>query len=168
MDIGDVVQYRQSRWRVISFSPGLRVYTLANAKGKTEAPDDAEALEDLQVLFNPGREWPFVVVPIQSKGGPIVKVFRGEQELELMVDWVPSDFVRSGGSIFFSPNLNLRRGEVLSGVHQSGGVRSRITISPSFGSAKTRKRRSLQPQKTAKPKTMLDRLIENNPFDEDA
>lgn len=167
MNIGDVVLYQESRWKVIAFVPGLRVYTLANAQGKVEAPDDAEALEDLKVLFNPGQDWPFVTVPVLSKGGPIVKILRGETELEFMVDWVPSDFVRAGGSIFFSPGLHLRQGEVLSGIHQLGDVRSRIAILPSFGSAKTRKRRAQKPQKVAAPKTTLDRLMDTSPFDDE-
>lgn len=167
MKVGDVVRYQESRWKVLAFQPGLRVYTLANNQGKVEAPDDAEALGDLQVLFNPGQDWPFVVVPILSKGGPIVKVLRGETELEFMIDWVPSDFVRSGGPIFFSPALHLRRGEVLSGIHKLADVRSRISVTHSFGSAKARKNRLGQPQKTPAPKTTLDRLMDESPFDED-
>ncbi len=167
MNIGDVVLYQESRWKVLAFVPGLRVYVLANAQGKIEAPDDAEALEDLRVLFNPGQDWPFVVVPILSKGGPIVKILRGETELEFMVDWVPSDFVRSGGSIFFSPGLHLRQGEVLSGIHQLGGLRSRIAVLPSFGSIKARRRRSQQSRKMLAPKTTLDRLIDTSPFDDE-
>lgn len=166
MEIGDVVRYKQSRWKVISFSPGLRVYVLANDQNKVEAPDDAEALEDLKVLFNPGRDWPFVAIPLQVKGGPLVKVLRSGTELEFMVDWVPSDFVKPR-AVFFSPGLNLRRGEVLSGVHKSSDIRSRISISPTFGSGQVRKHRNLNPQKVPGPKTALDRLVAPSLFDDD-
>jgi hypothetical protein len=83
-----------------------------------------------------------------------------------MEDWVPSDFLRPTGAIFFNPKLRLRHGEILAAVHQDG-TRSRITITKSFGTIRLRKIRAKEPFKAKGPLSSLDRLLGSNLLDED-
>lgn len=163
MKLGDVVLYQDARWKVAHFDAGVQIFSLMQPNGtKLEVAPDAE----VQVLYNPGEMWPFIAASTFTRGGPVVEVFRGAQKLEVMHDWIPSDFLRSGGSIFFNPNLKLRHGEVLVAVHRNSNCRSRLTVTQAFGTIKKRKRRA---GRKSQPKevTVYDQLMGPDLFDDE-
>lgn len=163
--IGDIVLYRDARWKVSSHSTSFRTCQLVQFSGeKLEVADDDPALE---VLFHPATSWPFVAGPVHARSGPLVSVKRGEIGLAPLVDWVPSDFLRPGGSVFFNPSLRLRNGEILVGIH-ANGARSRITITKAFGTVRTRQHRKANPPKLSGPRSSFDRLMNDDDiFNED-
>jgi hypothetical protein len=163
MNVGDIVLYQGARWKVVSHEPSFRTCQLVQFNGtKVEVPDD----EDLKVLFNPAKSWPFVAGPVHARSGPLIGVLRGALSLGPLVDWVPSDFLRPGGSIFFNPELRLRQGEILVGLHKDG-TRSRISITKAFGTVRLRKHRVANPLKAKGPKSSFDRLMSDDLFNED-
>lgn len=170
MKVGDIVLYQESRWKVSSHSRSFRTCQLVAFDGrKVEVPDDLDLTPEpeLKVLFNPPEQWPFTASPVHSfSSGPIVDIVRGPASLLPLVDWVPSDFLRPGGSIFFNPALKLRLGEILVSVHRDG-TRNRITITRTFGTIRSRRHRVNNPPKVKGPKTNLDRLLESDILDED-
>ncbi len=162
--IGDIVLYQEARWKVASHSPTFRTCQLVRFDGtKVEVADDEK---DLRVLFNPAQDWPFVAGPVHSRAGPLVSVSRGAMSLGPLVDWVPSDFLRPGGSIFFNPELRLRQGEILVGIHRDG-TRSRISITQAFGTVQRRKHRVANPLKVKPPRSSFDRLMDDDLLNED-
>lgn len=167
MQIGDIVLYSEKRWKVLSTSGAFRTCQLASFDGsKAEVPDDLDQRSDgppqLKVLYNPAVSWPFTAIPLRAKAGPITSVFRGSVSLGPLVDWVPSDFLRPGGTIFFNPALKLRTGEILAVVHQDQS-RSRISITPNFGTIQARKHRADNPIKVQGPKNSFE-LLSEDPF----
>lgn len=163
--IGDIVLYQEARWKVANHSTSFRTCQLIRFDGeKTEIPDDEQSLT---VLFNPAESWPFVAGPVHARSGPVVSVQRGQASLAPLVDWVPSDFLRPGGSIFFNPALRLRHGEILVGIHQDG-TRSRISITKTFGTIKRRQHLKAHPPKVPSPRSSFDRLMNDDDiFNED-
>lgn len=169
MKVGDIVLYSKTRWKVVSCSANYHTCQLASFEGgKEEVADDADTGEkpSIQVLFNPAESWPFVAAPVHARAGPLTGVNRGTLGLRPLVDWVPSDFLRPGGSIFFNPELRLRQGEVLVGIHQ-GGVRSRIAISNAFGTSARRRHLAANPPKVKGPPSSYERLMGSDIFEED-
>lgn len=168
MKIGDVVFHRDARWKVLSHSTSFRTCVLMRFNGeKIEVPDDLDKTQELKVLFNPADAWPFVAVSGRPKSGPLVSVLRNAAALAPLTDWVPSDFVRPGGAVFFNPELRLRQGEVLVGVHQDG-ARIRIAITGAFGTVRNRLRRRDNPVKVKGPRTSHEQLLSGEDiFDED-
>jgi hypothetical protein len=168
MKVGDIVLYNDARWKVYGHSTSFRTCQIADFAGaKLEVPDDLEAGENppLKVLYNPAEQWPFVICS-STRGGPIRGITRGDMGLSPMEDWVPSDFLRSNGAIFFNPRLRLRVGEILTAVHQEG-LRTRLTVTKSFGTIKRRKTRALDPVKVRGPLSATDRLLNHSILDED-
>jgi len=168
MKIGDVVQYGDSRWKVLSFSRELRLFTLMNLEGsKVEVPDDSDTGDKpiLSVLSNPADSWPFAIAKMSQQSGPVIEIRRGARVLSPMIDWVPSDFIRPGGAIFFNPYLRLKTGEILAVQHKSGRL-SRITITKAFGTVQRKKARATK----AVPKPMpssYDRILDGKMFGDD-
>jgi hypothetical protein len=125
--------------------------TLQNWVGeKVELPREFDQTnkEELQVIANPMSKWPMLTSQVKSvSAGPLVRIHdprpNGEKERDLvpMVDWVPSDLGRSGGSFFVNPTARLLPGDLLLGTHKNGSV-VRILIPPSFGTVSQRKARS--------------------------
>lgn len=168
MKVGDIVLYNEARWKVLSLSTSFRTCALADFAGtKLEVPDDLETGEKplLRVLYNPPEQWPFVVCSAM-RGGPVRGITRGAVGLSPMEDWVPSDFLRPNGAIFFNPRLRLRVGEILTAVHQDG-LRSRLTVTKSFGTIQRRQARALEPAKVRGPLSATDRLLNSSILDED-
>jgi hypothetical protein len=166
MKVGDIVLYQEARWKVVGRSESFRTCQLVAFDGrKQEVPDDLEQGEDLRVLYHPPEQWPFAICGA-TRGGPLKSIARGNVGLSPMEDWVPSDFLRATGAVFFNPKLRLRHGEILVGVHQDG-TRSRITITKAFGTLHRRKVRARDPVKIKGPRTSLDRLLDSNLLDED-
>ncbi len=172
MKVGEVVEYNGSRWRVSTANRSLRLNHLERPEGSTvEVPDDLDTnpREDcpvLKVLFHPAKDWHVVVAPIRPKSGAVLQLKRGGRTLVMMEEWVPGDFRRPGGSLFLNPSLNVRHGEVLVAEHKDGSL-SRIYVTGNCGSVSYRKKRATQPPQVKQPSTALDRLLRNNPFDND-
>jgi len=168
MKVGDIVLYQEARWKVIGHSDSFRTCQLvAFDNRKLEVPDDLELGDtpELRVLYHPPAQWPFAICGT-TRGGPLKSVARGNVGLSPMEDWVPSDFLRANGAIFFNPKLRLRVGEILVGVHQDD-TRSRITITKAFGTLNRRKARAQDPVKVRGPLSSLDRLLNSDILDED-
>jgi hypothetical protein len=166
MKVGDIVLYQEIRWKVTQHSPSFRTCQLVAFDGrKSEVPDDLDKSTDLKVLFNPPEQWPFIICGT-VRGGPLRSVARGNVGLSPLEDWVPSDFLRANGAIFFSPQLRLRVGEILVGVHQDG-TRSRLTVTRTFGTINRRKKLAKDPGKVRGPLSATDRLLGSSLLDED-
>lgn len=173
MKLGEVVRFQKKRWRVHSHSQEFHTCVLASFDGeKVEVADDLDQGLELKVLYNPS-DWPFVSIPVKQTFGRIMKVTRARLDLsgegtsetltlEPMVDWIPGDFVRGGGSIFFNPKLGLKSGEVLVAVHQNGKTQ-RLPITRGFGSIKTRAKRVAEPEK---PSNNYQRILQDDVFGE--
>jgi hypothetical protein len=160
MNIGDIVTYENAYWKVITQSRAFRTCCLMTLDGtKAEVPDDSDVVEPrtVRVLCNPASQWPFAVLAGSSKPGPVQEIRRGSQTLRPFEEWVPSDFVRSGGAYFFNPSLKLRVGEVLVAVH-AGGKLSRITITRGFGTVRRKLARAIKPEIKA-PQPAHERLL---------
>lgn len=163
MNTGDIVRHEGKLWKVSSRNRDYGTFVLVDHKtNRVEIPADL----DLDVIAST-KEWPFVAIPTKAfKYGRIVDVVHNGHHLMPMVDWCPSDMLRAGGSLFFSPDLGLKRGDVLVAVHEKGS-NTRITITKSFGNVKQRQQRKASPWKPPAPVTVYDRLSGRNPFDED-
>jgi hypothetical protein len=148
MDIGDLIQYKDQRWMVISFERETRLMTLYSLKGsKCEIPRDYDKThrDELKVLANPSKQWKLLTAKVRTIGaGPFVRIVdpapMGQKERSLvpMVDWVPSDLGRSGGSFFVNPEVNLLPGTVLIATHKNGTA-VRIQVPKTFGTMAQRK-----------------------------
>jgi len=167
MKIGDVVLYQSQYWKLVTCNSEYRTCMAMDFDGnKVEIPDDYDESGQLVVMYNPSASWPFTSVPDKLKAGPLRRVTRGTTLLRPMVDWMPSDFLRSGGAIFFNPALRLSTGEILVATHQSGAL-SRITITKGFGTVRRKVARA--EKKSAPPKTPLsvyDRLMAGDIFED--
>lgn len=156
--IGDLVQYDNRRWRVKGYDRQVRVCQLASWDGEfIEVADNAKGFE---VVARPQAQWPFTTAPHKRLGGAITKVTRDGRELEPLVEWVPSSFGRSGGSIFFNPALRLRQGDVLVAHYEDDSL-GRINITRGFGTIKHRRARAKKP---ATPQTVGERIRSGDDF----
>lgn len=174
MKVGDVVRYEKTRWRVMTHSAEMRTCILLNFQGvKVEVPDDLDSGLELKVLYNP-EDWPFAAIPVKTSFGRVVSVTRSKINdvetassetvtLEPMVEWIPGDFFKAGGSIFFNPRLQLKPGEILQAVHQNGKSQ-RITITRGFATMKTRTKRT---EKPAAPLNNYQRILRDDVFGKD-
>lgn len=174
MKIGDVIELDGSRWKISTHNSLYRLFTVVQANGtKREVPDDLDVqdypdIAKATVLFNPANDWPFLTIPVRAKAGPVQKVTinRGfPRDLAPMIDWIPSDFMRAGGSIFFNPELRLRAGEVLVAVHQNGSL-SRLNVTSAFATVRRRQIRAAKPA-AQKPSNVYDRLMGQDPFEDE-
>lgn len=131
--LGSVVRLVDgSLWRVLSLVRLTKTCRIANFSEKREV-----AQEDVQVVSNPPSDWPYANPSyVATNKSPIIQVFRGNKLLTPLEEWVPSDFNRQG-SVFFNPNLKLRKGEVLTAVC-ANKRNLRLVITPSFGTVSCR------------------------------
>lgn len=139
MDLGVIVTYGGHHWRVYKRDGHVRTVTLMRWGGHLEeiADDDPGAV----VVANP-RDWPVVTARVKPTAGLLVglTLARGGRGRPLtpLVEWVPSDMGRPGGSIFISPALGLKIGEVLVAQYERGAG-SRIVITKRYGTMAQRK-----------------------------
>jgi hypothetical protein len=138
MTLGDVVEYEGHRWRVYKVDRSVRTVALIRWGGSTqEVADDDPALV---VIANPSG-WPVVTARLKPNAGPVAKlsIARGGKlrGLRPLVDWVPSDLMRAGGSIFINPDFKLSLGEILIAEYKDGTA-SRIPITKRYGSVAQR------------------------------
>ena len=169
MKVGDLVEFEGVRWKV-TVQRG-RTCLLTNWQGETrELPEDHDRqptneLAPAIVLCHPPEDWPFVQVRCRlPHAGPIRQMLRDGEPLQPMVDWIPGDFVRPGGPMFFNPELRLRIGEVLTAKHWRGEL-SRVNISRGYGTVAARRARHLRPTRPPGPENVYDRLVQD-PFEE--
>lgn len=175
LQVGHIVECRGLRWQVSILERQTRTAQLLRAEAKLEVPDDSDTVAYpefgglVSSLFHPATSWPFVALKIKPKSGPIVKIVlpRGARvrELGVLIDWVPTDFLKPGGSVFFNPELSLRRGEVLVATHQSGTL-TRIQIGSQFGTIASRLEAVAKPKGPTEPLSALQRLTGNDPFED--
>ena len=162
MKIGDIVLYKNEHWMVRRCDPRrTKTATLVATTGRTMVvPYETDAV---LVLSNPSLEWPFVTIKERPNFGPLQSIVRlvgsvlapVEQALTMYLDWVPSDPIRCGGPVFFSPKLGLRPGDMLLAICAKG--RMRIIIPGNFQTVAKRVE-----QATPKPKqemTAYDHLL---------
>lgn len=160
MNLGTIVEYEGHRWRVYKLDHHVKTVTLIRWDGTLEeiANDDVRAV----VVANPS-EWPLVTARVKPNAGPLVSLSltRGTRRLELkpLVDWVPSDMGRAGGSIFMGPHLKLVIGETLLAQYKDGSA-TRIVITKRYGSMRERQNRR---SGVTKKKGLLD-VLEGDEF----
>lgn len=144
MNIGQVVEYSGALWKVSSCNKLLGTFILESPEGRTEVARDA-----VVKVLSDSTKWPFVALPTKPiHYGPVSKVTRNGKCLLPMLDWVPGDFLRAGGTLFLNPKLKLCRGEILVVELAKGAViRSPITVS--FGSTSQRKKKAAPVEKKA-------------------
>lgn len=140
MTLGALVEYGGHRWRVYKIDRNVRTVTLIRWAGAVEeVADDDPAVRIVAEL----SEWPVVTARVRPNAGPLVKLSttRGGRlrPLEPLVDWVPSDMSRAGGSIFMNPALKLRPGEILIAEYEKGSC-VRVVITNRYGTMEARKR----------------------------
>ncbi len=166
MKIGDLVSHDNSFWLVTRYDPKrTRTATLLKQDGVAiEIPHD----EPVEVIANPGMDWPFVAAPLKPMWGPVTHLSRpnrsGTLDLVIYQDWLPSEPARAGGSVFLNPNLRLQVGDFLLARH-TNGKSSSIVIPAHFGTVAQKLAR-----KAAKPKpdrTAYTRLLDEDPFGEE-
>lgn len=142
MNLGTLVSFEGHRWRVYKVDRHVKTVTLIRWGGVFE--EIADDNPGVSVVADPS-EWPVVTARVRPNAGPLAKLSltRGTRPrpLEPLVDWVPSDMGRAGGSIFINPGLKLRTGEVLIAEYKSGAV-SRIVITKRYGTMAERKQRA--------------------------
>jgi len=165
MKLGDLVQYKGTHWIVRRHDPKrTRMATLVAASGQSEeVAHDSDAKGQVVVIANPSTEWPFIVLKERPKFGKLVEIirFRGmtvTAHLQLNVDWVPSDPLRSGGAVFFSPTLGLLVGETLSALHEHG--RASFTVPANFTTVRARVEKATP--KPREPKSAYDHLLDED------
>lgn len=138
MTLGDIVEHEGHRWRVYKVDKSVRTVALIRWGGSTaEVADDDPKLV---VVGNPSG-WAVVTARLKPNAGPMVKlsVARGGKlrALRPLVDWVPSDLMRAGGSIFINPDFKLALGELLIAEYKDGTA-GRIPITKRYGSVAQR------------------------------
>lgn len=168
MKLGDLVSHGNEFWVVVRYDPKrTRTATLLNRLGATE-----EIAHDavIDIIANPGQDWPFVAAPVKPAWGPVTSLVRPSFSspealvLTLYRDWLPSEPARAGGSIFLNPALRLQVGDYLLARHQNGKDSS-IVIPANFATVRQKQARA-----AAKPKpdrTAYTRLLDDDPFEDD-
>jgi len=172
MKRGDLVLYEGSHWVVQLYdAKRLRVALLLKADGTTqEVPHNLDQDETvLKVIGNPPTEWPFITVPEKPRWGQVTTVSRVERSglkpLEPFADWILSDPLRSGGSLFLRPTLGLRMGDIIQVAFTKAGSVVNVQITAGFGTVAARQARATVP-KPARPSTTYDRLLNEDEFDD--
>lgn len=164
MQIGDLVSFEKVRWQVESQRDDLFVIRSWDDQTKEVHPKYL----GVKVLVHPPSRWPFVMVPVRVKDGPVVKltiVREGKVWVfEPLIDWVPADRVRAGGAIFINPTTKLKTGEIVVAHHKSNRL-ARIAITPSFGSVAQRQAREAKAA-PVEIKSVHERVMDDDLFDE--
>jgi hypothetical protein len=154
MNIGDLVLYKERRHLVRSYDKVTRTVVIVAQDGSTcELPAELDVHQphSVSVLANPGKQWKVLTSKVKLGAGPFVKatvpqpLLRGDRVLEPWVDWIASDPFREGGSIFISPQVGLRLGDMVILTHRNGTT-ARVSVTSKFSTV-TQLRRSKEPPK---------------------
>ncbi len=169
--VADLVWYKDQHWVVSRFDPRrTKTATLLATSGRVEEVRwDADVQGEVVVLAHPFTDWPFVTLKERPKFGPLRRVVRIkgpmsspiEEDLAIYKDWVPSDPVRSGGPIFFSPALDLKAGEQLIVILERG--RARLVVPSNFLTVANRVALSKPTEREAK--TVFTHLLDDDTFE---
>lgn len=168
MKLGDLVSHDNAFWIVTRYDPKrTRTATLLNSEGLSQEIAHDEPVE---VIANPSLDWPFVAAPVKPMLGPIKMLSWPKPGVEILPlvlyrDWLPSDPIRAGGSIFLNPSLGLRIGDFLLAAHVSGKL-SRVDIPNNFGTVHQKLARKADKPK-AVDRTAYTRLLDDDPFEDD-
>lgn len=172
MKLGDLVRHLDRMWSVTHYDPRrTRTASLLAADGAAvEVPYDLDKTGGLVVVANPADNWPFLTIPDRPKLGKLLSFWKSPSELQPIVDWVPAEWSRSGGAIFFNPAVQLRYGDMIVARYEKGSP-VRVDIPRSFGTVR-QKSVQVQTQKAeaelVKEKTAFSKLLEDRQIgDED-
>lgn len=151
----DLVSYQDRVWTVTKVDPYLRVAVLYSHTGsKAEAP-----LEDVLVVASPSTDWYLLLTPIRPKAGRIVDLkipsLRGQASYLIpWFDWVPSDPMRAGGSVYLREKH--RPGTTIL-VTYGDGTQSKVVVKKLSTVAEIREKAEPKQQETLESK--YDRLL---------
>lgn len=157
VSVSDLATFQGSIWLVTKVDLYLRLATLVDPVGsKVEAP-----LEEVQVQAHPPTDWYLIMVPIKPRAGRVVglkipSLRSNPTVLTPWYDWVPSDPIRSGGSIYLRERhpagttflVTYEIGEVAKVV-----AKRLLTVGEMVAKAKPEKE---------EPKSKYDRLLEED------
>lgn len=169
MEVGDLVNYEDQRWFVLSYDRTAKVVVLLNRLDEQiELPKDFDATNPtlLQVIVNPSKKWQLLTAKVKSASGPFVRMVipglpgRGEIVLEPWYDWIPSDPLREGGSFFVNPERKLRSGVLLLATHRDNSV-VRVVVPQTIGTVAKRKAVKAAAAPPPKPNTRYTRILHN-------
>lgn len=170
MKIGDIVQFDNRRWLVLFNLPGklCRLRTWDGAE--TDVPGSADTNPEMKLTLEASSgDWPFLTAPLRAKDGPIVRATLARngilRDLEPLVDWAPSSGLRPGGPVFLNPRLQLRVGEVIGAIHQSGR-QVRLSVAQGLASVKARQVRLAKERQPVVRKSVYERLMDDDLFED--
>lgn len=165
MEIGDIVEYENARWLAVGAQRLVKTIVLERTDGRrVEVPDtlDKDDPKALRVVAQPKTKWALLTAPTRSGAGPFVKILlppmvgqRKTMELELLIDWAPSDTGREGGPFFVRPGTGILPGMILLAHHRSGAV-VRVQVPKTFGTVSHKT--ALKAAKTQPKKADRDRF----------
>lgn len=163
MQIGDLVSLEKMRWQVESQQDDLFIIRAWDGQTREVHPKDL----GVKVVTHPPTRWPFILVPVRVKDGPVVKLTIVRENkvwiFEPLIDWVPADRIRAGGAIFINPSVQLKTGEIVVAHHKSNRL-ARVAITPSFGSVAQRQARAQKPKPEVR--SVYERVMDDDLFDE--
>lgn len=164
--------FRGRTWLVHTYDP--RILRVAQLVAEDGTPLEVSYTQDktdptFVVLANPSADWPFQTLPEKPRWGKIMQVGLIQDgalvPLVPFLQWIVAEPLRSGGSLFLAPTLNLKAGDVLQVQHEKGT--RNVTISPSFGTVQHRQKMAATVKVPKRPQTGYDRLLQNEgDFDE--
>lgn len=173
MKRGDVVTFQGRPWLVQVYDPRrLQTALLVASDGATlEVPFNADQLDaSFVVLFNPSLDWPFLTVPEKPRWGAIQAVSRieGRQLLPLAAttEYYLAEPLRCGGSLFLNPSLGLKPGDTLQVQYGTLTRTVNVVVPSSFGTVQQRKAAASTSSVPKGPRTIYDRLLADDGFDE--
>lgn len=153
----DLVIYQDETWTITKVDAYLRVAVLFSCEGvKCEAP-----LEDIRPIAHPSTDWYLLTAPIKPLAGRLVEMKvpglpgRKDKYLIPWLDWVPSDPMRAGGSIYLRSKLP--PGTTLILKHANGAL-SKVVVKKL--STVEQMREKANPKKE-EPRSRYDRLLDD-------
>jgi hypothetical protein len=171
MKLGDLISWRGQRWVVRSVDRRARLASILGEDLRTDTVPynlDQRTSEACQVICNPSEQWPFIAVGVKNNRGRLIRIDRAvpvPTPLRMWHDWLPSDPLRMGGGpVFFNPELRLGFSESLLATFETG-LPGKIVTPPGFGTV--RQRQSRAAVKPKEKKTAFDRLLDEDPYEED-
>lgn len=161
LGLGDLVEYDQSRWVVAYRNNLAKTVTLSQGERST---DFEVACDDPALTYiDTPKNWPFITGKTRPGYGHLVSIERSGEVLRPLIDWVPSNFKRPGGPVFFNPSIRLRVGEVLVAIH-ANGTRVRMSVTSNFKTVADKTRKAAE---VKKPPTVYDHLVSDSDIFDD-
>ena len=166
MKLGDLVRWDGRYWIVRRYDPKrTRTSTLQDWEGRLQ--DVAFDSDEVEVIANPGTEWPFVMLKDNPKGVRIKTISRIVNHAPLPItratDWVPSDPTRPGGALFLNPSLGLKTAETLL-IEWEAGMSTSIRIPSGFATMFAKVARAEAARAKPVESTAYDALLRDDKF----